>query len=283
MKIIHLNCGCMCPLGGAFYDGFSKGLHAHLVCHCLLIETENHGLVLVDTGFGTEDVRQPGRLATFFRVMNNIQRRQSLTALAQIQALGYQAADVRHIVLTHLDFDHAGGLTDFPQAQIHLMQQEIDTAQQRHSWLTRSRYRPGQWGGTSGWTGYQPAGEKWFGFEAVTDLKGLPPEILMIPLAGHTPGHAGIAIQTETGWVLHGGDAWFYRREIEEQRHCTPGLRFYQWLMSMNTDARLLNQQRLRELASHHGNEISLFCSHDARELERMIAKSALKTPDYPL
>ena len=26
MKIHHLNCGCMCPFGGAFYDGFSKGL-----------------------------------------------------------------------------------------------------------------------------------------------------------------------------------------------------------------------------------------------------------------
>ena len=48
MKIHHLNCGCMCPLGGAFYDGFSKGLKAHLVCHCLLIETDRDGLVLVD-------------------------------------------------------------------------------------------------------------------------------------------------------------------------------------------------------------------------------------------
>jgi hypothetical protein len=50
MKIHHLNCGCMCPFGGAFYDGFSKGLHAHLVCHCLLIETDRDGLILVDTG-----------------------------------------------------------------------------------------------------------------------------------------------------------------------------------------------------------------------------------------
>ena len=210
VKIIHLNCGCMCPLGGALYDGFSKGFKAHLVCHCLLIETVNHGLVLVDTGFGTEDVRNPGRIAPFFRVMNNIQRREPLTALSHLHALGYKASDVRHIILTHLDFDHAGGLTDFPQAQIHLMQQEIDTAQQRHSWLTRSRYRPGQWSATSGWVGYQPSGEKWFGFDSVTGLKGLPPEILMIPLAGHTPGHAGIAIQTASGWLLHGGDAWFY-------------------------------------------------------------------------
>ncbi|HAC66528.1 MAG TPA: MBL fold metallo-hydrolase, partial [Pseudomonas sp.] len=37
MRIHHLNCGCMCPLGGALYDGFSRGLAAHLACHCLLV------------------------------------------------------------------------------------------------------------------------------------------------------------------------------------------------------------------------------------------------------
>ena len=272
MKVHHLNCGCMCPYGGALYDGFSKGLKAHLVCHCLLIETASHGLVLVDTGFGSEDLRPAGsRIATFFKIMNNIQYDRSLTALSQIQALGFNASDVRHIILTHLDFDHAGGLSDFPQAQIHLMQREIDTSRQRHSWLARSRYRPGQWGATSGWVGYQAAGEKWFGFDAVTALKGLPPEIVMIPLAGHTLGHAGIAIQTSTGWLLHGGDAWFYRGEKEaDNHHCTPGLRFYQWMMAMDNQARRRNQQRLRELSGQHGAEIALFCSHDALELKQM-------------
>ncbi|MDZ7320536.1 MBL fold metallo-hydrolase [Kosakonia sacchari] len=272
MIIHHLNCGCMCPLGGALYDGFSKGVHAHLACHCLLLETQNHGLVLVDTGFGTTDMRQPRRnIPAFFRLMNNIQHRESLTALAQVKALGFQAEDVRHIVLTHLDFDHAGGLTDFPQAQIHLLQREIDTAQQRHNWLTRERYRPGQWQGVSGWQGYAAEGEKWYGFDAVTALRGLPPEILLIPLAGHTLGHAGIAIQHSAGWLLHGGDAWFYRGEIGgTERHCTPGLRFYQWMMAMDNGARRVNQQRLRELALTHGEEIRLFCSHDAQELRAL-------------
>lgn len=276
MKVHHLNCGCMCPFGGAFYDGFSKGIRAHLVCHCLLIETARNGLVLVDTGFGMPDLRPSGsRIATFFKVMNNIQYDESLTALSQIQALGFKASDVQHIILTHLDFDHAGGISDFPQAQIHLMQREIDTAQQRHSWLSRSRYRPGQWGAKSGWVGYQASGEKWFGFESVTALKGLPPEIVMIPLAGHTLGHAGIAIQTSTGWLLHGGDAWFYRGEKEHNKpHCTPGLRFYQWLMAMDNGARKINQQRLRELSGQHSSEIALFCSHDALELKQMVSPS---------
>ena len=278
MKVHHLNCGCMCPVGGALFDGFSKGIYAHLVCHCLLIETERDGLVLVDTGFGRDDVRQPEkRLSGFFRVMNNIQRREALTARSRVEALGFRAEDVRHIILTHLDFDHAGGLTDFPGAQIHLLQTEIDTAQQRHSWLARERYRPGQWSGLSGWTGYQPRGEKWYGFEAVTTLKGLPPEILLVPLAGHTSGHAGIAVSQPHGWLLHGGDAWFYRGEMDVQKpYCTPGLRFYQWMMAMDNGARHRTQQQLRELFGRYHQEITFFCSHDAKELNAFGTENTL-------
>ena len=281
MKVHHLNCGCMCPLGGALFDGFSKGIFAHLVCHCLLIETDRDGLVLVDTGFGQTDIRQPGKtLSGFFRALNNIQRRETLTARSRIEALGFSAADVRHIILTHLDFDHAGGLTDFPGAQIHLLQTEINTAQQRHSWLARERYRPGQWGAISGWNGYQPEGETWYGFEAVMALKGLPPEILLVPLAGHTQGHAGIAVSQTQGWLLHGGDAWFYRGEMDLQSpHCTPGLRFYQWMMAMDNQTRHHTQQQLREVFRRHNQEITFFCSHDAKELHALSAHGENDNP----
>ncbi len=45
MRIHHLNCGCMCPVGGRLWDGASRGATARLVCHCLLIETDQ-GLAL---------------------------------------------------------------------------------------------------------------------------------------------------------------------------------------------------------------------------------------------
>ncbi len=275
MRIHHLSCGSMCPFGGALYDGFSKGVHAHLVCHCLLIETDRDGLVLVDTGFGEQDLRHDSRIALFFRRFNNIQRRPELSALAQVQRLGFQAQDVRHIVLTHLDFDHAGGLTDFPYARVHLLQQELESSHQRDNWLQRRRYLPAQWPANVQWQTYQPQGESWQGFAAVKALNGLPPEILLIPLPGHTPGHAGVAIQQDDGWLLHGGDAWFYRGEMHQpQRHCTPGLRFYQWMMAADNAARRENQQRLRTLSLSQQENITLFCSHDAKELEKMQARS---------
>ncbi|MGL5804527.1 MAG: MBL fold metallo-hydrolase, partial [Xenococcaceae cyanobacterium] len=100
MRIHHLNCGCMCPIGGALFDGFSQGLTAHLVCHCLLIETDR-GLVLIDTGFGLRDIESPySRLSPFFIHFNNIQFDRKYTAVDRIEQLGFSAKDVRHIILT---------------------------------------------------------------------------------------------------------------------------------------------------------------------------------------
>jgi len=271
MRIHHLNCGCMCPLGGALFDGFSRGPFAELVCHCLLIESDRHGLILVDTGLGINDMRYPERrLSGFFRLLNNIRYSEQMSALAQIQLLGFQAEDVRHIILTHLDFDHAGGISDFPAARIHLLQRELDTVRsgREQSWLARQRFRPQQWTAHDGWHGYASEGERWFGFDAVRAIDDLSDEILLVPLPGHTAGHAGVAIRHGGGWLLHGGDAWFYRGEMHHtQRHCTPGLRAYQRLMCSDREAWRINQQRLRELSLQPQSGVALFCSHDAREL----------------
>ncbi|HYE01163.1 MAG TPA: MBL fold metallo-hydrolase [Alphaproteobacteria bacterium] len=272
MRIHHLNCGTMCPWGGRLMDGHGGGPHrAHLVCHCLLIETDAHGLVLVDTGFGLRDVATPRpRLAGFFLASNRPQLRESETAVRQIQALGHSVGDVRHIVLTHLDFDHAGGLEDFPGATVHVLERELRAARdERTGFIASRRYRPGQWDDGVRWSPYAPQGESWFGFDCVRDLPGLPPEILMVPLAGHTWGHAGVAVSGPGGWLLQAGDAYFYRHEMDVRSpRCTPGLSAYQRMMEVDRAARLHNQERLRGLLRQHGGEVRVVCSHDAAELE---------------
>lgn len=272
MRIHHLNCGCMCPVGGRIFDGFSTGMTAHLVCHCLLIETDASGLVLVDTGFGSQDVRAPrDRISPFFIGFNNIKFEHRYTALEQVRALGFSPADVRHILVTHLDFDHAGGLEDFPDARVHVLQREMDATRNLKGFIPSQRYRQRQWDAVSNWQFYEPSGESWFGFDTVRGLAGLPPEILFVPLYGHTPGHAGVAIDSGNGWLLHAGDAYFFRGEVGAlERECPPGLRFYQTMMESDRQARLYNQQRLRQLSVDHGREVKLFCSHDALELDAM-------------
>lgn len=272
MRIHYLKCGTDCPFGGALFDGFSTGLLGLIPCAAQLVETHD-GLVLIDTGYGTEDVRHPHpRLSLFLRALLNVRFRIRETALQQIKELGFQATDVRHIVLTHLDFDHAGGIEDFPQARVHVMEAERDAAERkRQGFIARRRYRPAQWDTVRDWRTYAASGEPWFGFDSVRSLDGLPPEILMVPLPGHTLGHAGVAIEGPDGWVLNAGDAYFYRRELDaDRRRCTPGLRFYQNLMDTNRQLRFENQARLRDLKNDPTSKVRIFCSHDQKDLEQM-------------
>ncbi|ADE15981.1 beta-lactamase domain protein [Nitrosococcus halophilus Nc 4] len=270
ITIHHLNCGTMCPFGGRFIDGFSRGLTAKLVCHCLLIETKA-GLVLIDTGFGLQDIRNAHhRLGRIFLKLIGIQLQEEQTALRQIEKLGFKRQDVRHIILTHLDFDHAGGITDFPEAQVHVLGSELEAARHPHNFLARQRYRSQQWSSEKNWVTYALDGEKWFGFESVRDLKSLPPEILLVPLAGHTRGHTGVAVRAEDGWLLHAGDAYFFRGEMDpEKYHCTLGLRLFQRIMEVDRKVRLENQERLRQLNRDHHQEVQIFSAHDAIELEK--------------
>ena len=279
MRVHHLNCISTCPAGGKLMDGRTDSIvrRGELACHCLLVETAD-SLVLVDTGLGLRDVANPrSRLSGFFLAMLKPDFRDEMTAIRQVQRLGYDPRDVRHIVLTHLDFDHAGGLDDFPHATVHMMASEVEDASRQKSWLDRQRYRPQQWGTRPNWRFYAPdAGEGWYGFERVRALTGIPPEIVMVPMIGHTHGHAAVAVLRGDRWLLQASDAYFYRGEMDTQRpHCTPGLRFYQWMMEKNRGARLWNQHRLRELKRGHANEVEIFCGHDIVEFERLAGHSA--------
>ena len=277
MRIHHLNLGTDCPLGGALFDGRSIAPLGRLVCHCLLIETDAHGLVLVDTGYGLRDVAHPHtgpepRITRPWRLMLNIRLHARDTAIRQIEALGFRAADVRHIVVTHLDFDHAGGPEDFPGATVHVMQREYADATGPQSGIfARNRWRHPQIDDVRHWRRYGASGEPWFGFDAVRDLAGLPPEILLVPLPGRTWGHAGVAVRRDDGrWLLHAGDAYFYRGEMRgARRRCTPGLRAYQRLMEVDATSRLANQDRLRRLSIERRDAVSIASAHDATELER--------------
>jgi glyoxylase-like metal-dependent hydrolase (beta-lactamase superfamily II) len=285
MRYHHLNCVSSCPLGGWLMDQRTPGItsRARLVCHCVLIEIGAE-LVLVDTGFGLRDVQHTrSRLSPFFLSLMKPDLREEMTAIRQIQQLGFDPRDVRHIVLTHLDFDHAGGLDDFPWAQVHLLARERDNALAQKTWLDRQRYRPQQWSVRDHFHPYPIVrGESWFGFQGVQKLDGLPPELLLVPLIGHTLGHAGVAMQHEGKWRLLAGDAYFFHAEMDPHRpYCTPGLRAYQTMMEKDRRARLDNQRRLRELGRAESGRVDIFCSHDPHEFERLSRQVAVESsPD---
>ncbi len=283
MRVHHLDCVSACPLGGLLMDGVTVDrLRGRLTSHCLLLEAPA-GLVLVDTGYGLRDVADPrSRLARFFLVLLKPELREEMTAIRQVERLGFDPRDVKHIVLSHLDFDHAGGLDDFPWATVHLLGRERESAEVQRTWLDRMRYRPQQWHTRPMWRTYDAdsGGERWFGFERVRDIEGLGADVLLVPLVGHTLGHAGVAVRREKGWLFYAADAYFFHAEMDVGHpRCTPGLRAYQTMMEKDRRMRLFNQQRLRKLRDTHGGDVEIFCAHDVLEFERLAGRTHREPP----
>jgi glyoxylase-like metal-dependent hydrolase (beta-lactamase superfamily II) len=259
MRVHHLNCGSMCPVGASFFGGV-------MCCHCLLIEGED-GLILVDSGLGVEDVGDPRRLGLLFRAATRPRLSVAETALRQVADLGFRVSDVRHIVPTHLDLDHAGGLADFPAATVHVFGAEYRAAKDP-TWRERSRYRHVQLSAVAHWAPVEPGGDKWFGFDSVRALPGARDDVLLIPLPGHSRGHCGVAVSTSGGWLLHCGDAYFHHAEVQPKSGEAPrALRLFESLVNVDGPARLANRARLRALARRHSDEVRLVCSHDPTEL----------------
>ncbi len=256
----------MCPIGARWVNE-----SRHLVAHCLLVETPASGLVLIDTGIGTADVSDPRRrLGAAFTTVVRPGTDRARTAVEQVRGLGFDPSDVRHIIVTHLDVDHAGGLGDFPDAVVHVHRDELDAA--THPLRNeRSRYRSVQWAHGPTWSTYDAVGEPWFGFPAVHNLEGLPPEILAIPLPGHTRGHAAVAVAGPNGWLLHAGDAYFHESTVDPSRPAiSAALRFFEMASPADRAKVRDNHARLAELVARHGDEVSVFSAHDPAEFARL-------------
>jgi glyoxylase-like metal-dependent hydrolase (beta-lactamase superfamily II) len=238
-----------------------------MCCHCLLIESED-GLILVDSGLGVDDVADPKRLGLLFRVATRPRLEVSETALRQVADMGFRPGDLRHIVPTHLDLDHAGGLTDFPDASVHVYAPELRAALDPRTLTERNRYRAAQLSGVAKWAPVEADGGEWFGFASVRALPGARDETLLIPLLGHSRGHCGVAVRTLSGWLLHCGDAFFHSTEVAPQAARTPrGITWFESIVNVDKRARIANRKRLGELARQHGSEVRLICSHDPAEL----------------
>lgn len=268
MRVHHLNCGTMRPLGGWFIDAsLQLRLRGELVNHCLLIETADT-LVLVDTGFGGRAEKAGDQwLGREFMILSGPDV--SASAVRQIRELGYDPADVRHIVLTHLDFDHTGGLLDFPDATVHVYAAELAAMLKPRNIVEQLRYRRRHIAHGPHWRTYSEAGERFYDFDAVRQLDGLPPEILLVPLLGHSRGHAGVAVNTESGWLFDAGDSYDARGQVHHGGPCA-GLAItalHGYLQVHDRDARFDNQRRLRELAEQHGDDVTIFSAHCPHDL----------------
>jgi glyoxylase-like metal-dependent hydrolase (beta-lactamase superfamily II) len=258
MNVHHLICGTMKPRG-------AKYLVPHLArvpCNCLVVET-GECLVLVDAGLGTRDMEDPGRLG-HSNVVLNAQRDPEQTAVRQVARLGFHPRDVRHIVCTHLDRDHAGGLADFPQARVHVSKAEHGAAMKPEGPRERDRYRRCHFAHGPNWVTYDAAlAEDWFGMRRIGGLGGLPEGIALVPLPGHTRGHCGVAVETGGGWLLHCGDAYYVRDEIEQYKRTPLGVRCFRRVAHIDHATAVLQLTILDRALKESNGGITLLAAHD--------------------
>ena len=251
MKVHHLNCGTMRPYRTPV-----------IVCHVLLVETDN-GLVLVDTGYGTQDCLDPTRIGPTRHLFNPMLSKGE-TALRHIEELGFTRADVRHIVVTHFDMDHIGGISDFPDAQIHATSAEIQGAVRNPTFREKTRFRAAQWAHGPKIVEHTPTGEKWRGFAAAKELDEIAPGIVLVSLPGHTRGHACIAVDAGHRWVLHCGDAFYSQGTLDGRSPVPRPIAVIEPLLAFDRKKVADNHARLTELYQRQEPDLLMVCAHDA-------------------
>jgi len=173
--------------------------------HYFLIEHAG-GLVLFDTGIDPAIATNPEYISSAIgRLLLRRIFRFNVTAADRLdRALkrrDVDPADVRTVVLSHLHFDHAGGIAHLPNADLIVSEREWAQLRESHperEWILRehievpgARWRPIK---------FEPSADPLFeGFEGVHDLAG-DGSMVLLPTPGHTPGSLSMLIRTK-GWA----------------------------------------------------------------------------------
>jgi N-acyl homoserine lactone hydrolase len=146
------------------------------------------GLIAIDTGM-TALARSPRPRLQRRVVPNPFVESEIGPAM---RSLGLDPSDVRRVVLTHLDWDHAGGLAHFPGAEVLVHRPEHEFAQ---SLRGRWRYEPQLWPAGFAPTIYDLDPEPYGPFPAskVLDTDG---EVRLVPIPGHSAGQVGVIVRS---------------------------------------------------------------------------------------
>ena len=165
--------------GGLVTDEIDDRRRLLQALNCLLIETPS-GRVLVETGIGD-------RLDEKTRAMRGYEGPWIVPALEQA---GFPPESVNVVAMSHLHFDHAGGLLRgdgeraFPYARIVAQQAEWEVALGDNPRLVASYVQPElelvrDWG-AEGW---------------VDGERELLPGVTVVPTGGHSTGHQAVIVR----------------------------------------------------------------------------------------
>jgi N-acyl homoserine lactone hydrolase len=187
-----------------------------------LVEHPGVGPILIDTGFhravaegGAERDRNLGPLKLLAR---NVRMDPSRTAAAQLRARGVDPADLRLIVMTHLHFDHASALAEFPRATVLVSQAEWRATRARgpalHGYST-AQLDPGLEYRTLDL--HAPPAQPHGPFARTLDLFG-DGSLTLLDTPGHSAGHLAVLLRLREREALIAGDAIYTIATLRDGR-----------------------------------------------------------------
>jgi glyoxylase-like metal-dependent hydrolase (beta-lactamase superfamily II) len=166
-------------------------------------------LILVDAGWSTGTCATPARsLGRFGALALGVRVRAEDAIVEQLRRLGFEPGRVRAIFATHLHLDHAGGVDDFPNAEVVVSQAELKAYWDAPGPVYRARdlARAGRIRAVA--LDETPS----YGFPGSADPLG-DGRVVMLDASGHTPGSVAVAIRGPRGTFVHVGDAAYQRWE----------------------------------------------------------------------
>jgi N-acyl homoserine lactone hydrolase len=185
---------------------------------CFLVEHPSVGPVLVDTGLPRAAATD--RAAAFGRRGALVLRTRmdaTSAATAQLAERGIEPLDVEVVVMTHLHFDHAGAVSEFPSASFVVDQAEWDAAA---SGGVRQGYVRRLFDHAFDWRAIDFSGrnvDSFATFGRTVDLFG-DGSVRLLSTPGHTLGHMSVLLRLASGGeLLLTADAAYARRSIDEE------------------------------------------------------------------
>jgi glyoxylase-like metal-dependent hydrolase (beta-lactamase superfamily II) len=220
MKVTQLDGGAFTSAAGIWRNGESLGRMVRFPIPVYLIEAEEER-ILVDTGL------HPGAAADASAHYEGAENMRNFV-LEQEVGLGDQVdlATVTRVVMTHLHFDHAGGLDLLPDTvPIYLQRREWEATEDPEA-VAKNFFLPRDYEGVADQVALVDGDHDLLGDGSI--------ELLSTP--GHTPGHQSVKVGES---LVIGGDVTHFASGLDDHRFP---------LFGDDLDAQRASAERLRAL-----------------------------------
>jgi glyoxylase-like metal-dependent hydrolase (beta-lactamase superfamily II) len=219
-------------------------------CPVYLIE-HPEGTVLVDTGVSYDMKQNPEEYGPhgaphMSAFVDALEMDEDQEPVYQLEDRGVSASEVDYVVMTHLHNDHAGTMSDFPDAEFVVQEEELRYA----FWPEPSQqifYLQGDFGML------RSSDVSVTATRGAYDVFG-DDSVVTIPTPGHTKGHQSVRVELDGQTVVLSADVALQQSGYEMERPVS-----FNWSLSDSIESIRTIREEVRrrdaELVLHHERE----------------------------